>query len=103
MAHQVTIKPSDHVFTVSADETILDAALREGFPIAYGCRDGACGSCKGKVLEGQVDYGAYQSSALLDTEKTSGYALFCQAKPLGNITIECREISALKEIGRAHV
>ena len=65
---------------------------------SYGCRDGACGSCKGKLLEGRVDYGAYQSSALLDTEKTSGYALFCQAKPLSDITIECREISALKEI-----
>ena len=98
MPHQVTIKPSNHVFTAADGETILDGALREGFNIAYGCRDGACGSCKGKLLEGRVDYGAYQSSALLDTEKTSGYALFCQAKPLSDITIECREISALKEI-----
>ena len=98
MPHQVTIKPSNHVFTAADGETILDSALREGFNIAYGCRDGACGSCKGKLLEGRVDYGAYQSSALLDTEKTSGYALFCQAKPLSDITIECREISALKEI-----
>ena len=45
MPCQVTIKPSNHHYTVSGDETILDAALREGFNIAYGCRNGACGSC----------------------------------------------------------
>jgi CDP-4-dehydro-6-deoxyglucose reductase len=98
MTCQVTIKPSNHVFTVSGDETILDGALREGFPIAYGCRDGACGSCKGKVLEGRVDYGDYQEKALSDDDKKKGYALFCQAKPLTDVVIECREISAIKDI-----
>ena len=98
MPCQVTIKPSNHVFTVSGDETILDGALREGFNIAYGCRNGACGSCKGKLLDGTVDYGSYNNSALLDTDKKNGYALFCQAKPLTDVVIECREISAIKDI-----
>ncbi len=98
MPCQVTIKPSNHHYTVSGDETILDGALREGFNIAYGCRNGACGSCKGRLLEGSVDYGSYNNSALLDSEKKNGYALFCQAKPLTNVTIECREISAIKDI-----
>ena len=57
MAYHVTIKPSNHVFTVQGDESILDAALREGFVISYGCRNGACGTCKGRLLEGEVDYG----------------------------------------------
>ena len=98
MPRQVTIKPSNHVFTVAGDETILDAALREGFNIAYGCRNGACGSCKGKVLQGTVDYGVFQESALSDTDKKQGYALFCQAKPVSDVVIECREISAIKDI-----
>lgn len=98
MPCQVTIKPSNHVFSVSGDETILDGALREGFNIAYGCRNGACGSCKGKLLEGRVDYGAYQESALSDSDKQQGYALFCQAKALSDVVIECREISAIKDI-----
>jgi CDP-4-dehydro-6-deoxyglucose reductase len=98
MLRQVTIKPSNHVFTVENDETILDGALREGFNIAYGCRNGACGSCKGKVLEGRVDYGNYQESALPDADKKQGYALFCQAKPASDVVIECREISAIKDI-----
>lgn len=98
MPCRVTIKPSNHVFSVSGDETILDGALREGFNIAYGCRNGACGSCKGRLLEGEVDYGAYQSSALSDEDKEKGYALFCQAIPLSDVVIECREISAIKDI-----
>ncbi len=98
MPCQVTIKPSNHAFVVSGDETILDGALREGFNIAYGCRNGACGSCKGKLLDGRVDYGAYQDSALSDADKQNGYALFCQAKPVSDVVIECREISAIKDI-----
>ena len=98
MPCQVTIKPSNHSYSVSGEETILDGALREGFYIAYGCRNGACGSCKGKVLEGRVAYGEYQESALSETDKNNGYALFCQARPLTDVTIECREISAIKDI-----
>ena len=95
---QVTIQPSNHVYRVSGYETILDGALREGFNIAYACRNGACGSCKGKLLAGSVDYGSYNQGALLETEKQNGYALFCQAKPLTDVVIECREISAIKDI-----
>jgi CDP-4-dehydro-6-deoxyglucose reductase len=98
MPNQVTIKPSNHDFTVQDDETILDAALREGFVISYGCRNGACGTCKGKVLDGEVDYGVYQESALSEAEKRLGMALFCQARPRGDVVIECREIGATKDI-----
>jgi len=99
MPHRITIKPSNHAFeTRDEDDTVLEAALREGFVIAYGCRNGACGTCKGKVLEGTVDYGTYQADTLTETDKQQGLALFCQAKPLSDLTIECREISAVKDI-----
>jgi CDP-4-dehydro-6-deoxyglucose reductase, E3 len=98
MPCQVTIKPSNHTYSVSGYETILDGALREGFNIAYACRNGACGSCKGKLLEGAVDYGEYNQGALSDADRQNGYALFCQAKPLTDVVVECREINALKDI-----
>lgn len=98
MSHRITIKPSNHSFDASEDETILESALREGFVIAYGCRNGACGTCKGRVLEGTVDYGTYQEHALPDDEKKNGHALFCQAKPRSDLVIECREISAVRDI-----
>ncbi|MEW6314159.1 MAG: CDP-6-deoxy-delta-3,4-glucoseen reductase [Pseudomonadota bacterium] len=98
MSFQVIIKPSNHLLTVQTDETILEAALREGYGLSYGCRDGACGTCKNKVLDGRVDYGNYQKSALTDAEKEQGLALFCQARPLTDLVIECREVGAIKDI-----
>ncbi|MFP5417792.1 MAG: CDP-6-deoxy-delta-3,4-glucoseen reductase [Gammaproteobacteria bacterium] len=98
MPYQVTIQPSGHQFTVNADETVLEAALREGFSLPYGCRNGACGSCKGKVLAGELDYGKYSPNALKDAEKAQGRALFCRARPLSDLTIEAKEIGAAKDI-----
>jgi CDP-4-dehydro-6-deoxyglucose reductase len=98
MPHQVTLQPSGHRFTVDEDETILDAALREGFALPYGCRNGACGACKGTVLAGQLDYGAHSPTALKDEEKAQGRALFCRARPLSDMVIEAREIGAAKDI-----
>ncbi len=98
MPYQVTIQPSGHQFNVKDDETILDAALREGFSLPYGCRNGACGSCKGKVLSGELDYGEHSPTALKDEEKAQGRALFCRAKPLSDLSIEAKEIGAAKDI-----
>jgi CDP-4-dehydro-6-deoxyglucose reductase len=98
MSYQVTIQPSGHTFAVQDNETILDAALREGVVIAYGCRNGACGTCKGKIIAGTVDYGTYQESALTDAEKRLGMALFCQARPRSDLVIECHEVDATKGI-----
>ena len=98
MSFQVTIKPSNHQYSTPEHETILESALREGFAVPYGCRNGACGSCKGKILQGQVDYGKYQDTALSETEKLAGMALFCTARPLTDVVIECREVGAARDI-----
>ena len=98
MPFQVTLRPNNHVFGVADGETILDAALREGHVISYGCRNGACGTCKGTVLAGSVDYGTHQQSALTEAEKRLGRALFCQAKPLSDVVIECREVTAVNDL-----
>ncbi len=98
MPYQVTIQPSGHSFNVNEDETILTAALREGFALPYGCRNGACGSCKGRLLEGRVDYGQYQETALKPEERIAGRMLFCMGKALSDLVIEAREISAAKDI-----
>ena len=98
MSHRITIKPSNHSFEASDEDTVLEAALREGYVLAYSCRNGACGTCKGKVLEGTVDYGTYDDDTLPETDKQKGLALFCQAKALSDLVIECREISAVKDI-----
>src|SRR3954470_17020599 len=95
---KVTLRPSGHEFEVAEGESILTAALRQHFVLPYGCRNGACGTCKGRLLEGAVDYGVYQRKALSDEEKALGKALFCQAKPLGDVVIEARTIGAVQDI-----
>jgi CDP-4-dehydro-6-deoxyglucose reductase len=98
MPFTITIKPSNHSFTAEADETILEAGLRHGYTMPYSCRDGVCGACKGKILQGEVDYGEYQSFALSNAEKAAGAALFCKSKPKSDLVIESQEISSTKDI-----
>lgn len=97
MTFQVTVTPSGRQFSCDADETILSAALRAGVGLPYGCKNGACGSCKGKMIAGQVEHGGHQQKALSDTEEAQGMSLFCCAKPQSDITIEVREIQGSDE------
>ncbi|MFO1317452.1 MAG: CDP-6-deoxy-delta-3,4-glucoseen reductase [Burkholderiales bacterium] len=92
MTFQITIKGSDHSFACDADETVLAAAMRADLMLPYGCRNGACGTCKGKVLAGDVDFGPHQATTLTDDEKRAGFALFCCAKPRTDLVVEVREV-----------
>ncbi|HEX6529912.1 MAG TPA: 2Fe-2S iron-sulfur cluster-binding protein, partial [Burkholderiales bacterium] len=56
---KVTVQPSGQSFDVEPGEAVLSAALRQGVMLPYGCKNGACGSCKGKIVAGSVDYGHY--------------------------------------------
>ena len=94
----VTVQPSGLQFQVEEGEAVLAAALRQGLILPYGCKNGACGSCKGRIVSGTVDYGVYQRKALTDEERAKGKALFCQAKPLGDLVIEARTVGATKGI-----
>src|SRR5687768_7770431 len=98
MSYRITIQPSGNSFDMEEADTVLHAALNEGFHLPYGCRNGACGSCKGKLLHGEIDYGTYQRSALSDEERAAGFALFCVAHPRSDLVIESREIGAVKDI-----
>ncbi len=98
MTINITIKPSDKQYQADPGETVLAAALRNGLGLPYSCRGGSCGTCKGKVLEGTVDYGSFQPQWLTETEKAGGFALFCCAKPLTDLVIECDKVRELGDI-----
>ena len=98
MTFQITIEPSGHSFSIEEHESILEAALRHGYTLPYSCRDGVCGVCKGKVVQGQVDYGSHLPSTLTEAEKAVGMALFCCAKPESDLLLECNEVTAANEI-----
>lgn len=98
MSYQITVQPSGREFAAEPDETLLDAALRQGLTLPYGCRDGACGACKGKVLSGTVDHGKSQPHALKDDEKAAGLTLYCCAKAESDLVIECKQLALANDI-----
>ncbi len=95
---RVTLQPSGHSFTTDGSDSVLQAALAAGLTLPYGCRNGACGACKGKVLEGLVDHGAAEEQALSVADRAGGLALFCCAKPLSDLVLEAREVGTAKDI-----
>ena len=94
---KVRLRPSNVEFNVESEETILSAALKVGLVVPYGCKNGACGSCKASIVGGTVDYGDHQKRALSEYEKNNNGLLLCTAKPLSNIEITANLISATKE------
>lgn len=92
MSFNVTLRPSGVAFQVEPDETVLQAAIRQGVGLPYGCRDGACGSCKSHLLEGSVVLGEHQLKALSAEEEAAGYTLTCSARAQSDLVIEARTV-----------
>ncbi len=88
MIYQVLVKPSGFCFDVDEHETVLDAALRQGYFFPHQCRIGICGTCCGKIVQGNVHYAEKEIVALAPTQQEAGYALFCSAKPQSDLIIE---------------
>ena len=97
MSFQVVVEPSGKTFEINPDETILAAGLRQGVIMPYGCKNGACGSCKGVVKSGEFIQNAHQPSALTAIESANGGALFCCAQAQSNLVIEARVIAGAGE------
>ena len=94
MTFQVTVLPSERSFSTLPGEVILAAGIRQGIGLPYGCKDGACGSCKCKKLEGTVTHSPHQSKALSAEEEANGYILTCCATPHSDVVLESRQVSA---------
>jgi CDP-4-dehydro-6-deoxyglucose reductase len=97
MTFTVTVLPSGVSFSVDRDEPILAAAIRQGVGLPYGCRDGACGSCKCKLIEGRVIHGTHQAKALSPAEEEAGFTLTCRAAPQTDVVIEARTVAGAGE------
>ena len=97
MTFTITLQPAGRTFTVERDEAILPAAIRQGVGLPYGCRDGACGSCKSRLLEGRVIHGAHQLRALSVAEEEAGLILTCCATPQTDCAVQARMVPGAGE------
>jgi len=98
LSYRIHIEPSGHAFTAQADESVLDAALEHGLALPYGCRNGACRSCKGRVLEGEVHYPERDPPALTPFDTAQGFALLCMARAKTDLRVEVEEIDSEQDI-----
>ena len=90
----ITVQPSGRQFSAQSDETLLAAGIRQGVGLPYGCKDGACGSCKCKMLSGSVVHGAHQTKALSPEEESQGLVLTCCSTATSDVVLESRQVSA---------
>ena len=93
MSFNVSVLPSGRSFTADAGEPLLAAAIRQGIGLPYGCKDGACGSCKCKKLEGTVTHGTHQLKALSAQEEASGFILTCCGVAQSDVVLESRQVT----------
>lgn len=92
-AFSITILPSNRSYSADASETLLAAGIRQGIGLPYGCKDGACGSCKCKKITGTVIHGQHQTKALSDEEEANGYVLTCCATPTSDVVLESKQVT----------
>lgn len=92
MSFAVKIKPSNYVIFVEQGESVLDAAIRQGYDFPYSCRSATCATCMGKVIKGSIDYGNVEPYALDDADQEEGFALFCSAMPTSDLIIEMEDV-----------
>ncbi|MCU0958092.1 MAG: CDP-6-deoxy-delta-3,4-glucoseen reductase [Hydrogenophaga sp.] len=93
MSFSITVEPSGRSFSAEPGETLLAAGIRQGIGLPYGCKDGACGSCKCRKVSGTVEHGPHQSKALSADEEAAGFVLTCCGVAQSDVVLESRQVT----------
>jgi CDP-4-dehydro-6-deoxyglucose reductase len=88
MSAHVTIQPSGHEYTVEGNDTLLEAALRAGVSLNYGCSNGNCGECRARLISGEVKKVHAHDYVLSQAEKDAGVILMCSCAAVNDVVIE---------------
>ncbi|MCF8208646.1 MAG: CDP-6-deoxy-delta-3,4-glucoseen reductase, partial [Rhodoferax sp.] len=94
-AFTVSVQPSGRTFATLPDESVLASGVRQGVGLPYGCKDGACGSCKCRLISGSVSLGTHQEKALSAEEQASGLILTCCATAHSDLVLESKQVTEL--------
>jgi propane monooxygenase reductase component len=86
--HKVRFEPVGVDIDVEENETVLDAAFRQGVMLMHGCKEGQCSSCKSFLLDGDVQMDRYSTFALADYESDEGYVLLCRLHAYSDLEVE---------------
>jgi len=98
MAAQVRLLPSGHEFLIEGSDSILEAGLRGGLALAYGCSNGNCGKCKARLVSGQIKKIRQHDYVLTEAEKGLGYFLTCSNTAVTDVVLEADEALGSQDI-----
>ncbi|OFZ95376.1 MAG: hypothetical protein A2Z44_10615 [Betaproteobacteria bacterium RBG_19FT_COMBO_58_11] len=98
MPYNVLLQPSHHTYWVNGADSLLEAGLRAGLAMNYGCSSGNCGLCKARIVSGQVEKIRHQDFVVSEAEKNQGYVPLCSHTAASDLVIEVQEASHANEI-----
>jgi len=98
MTAHVRLLPSQHEFFVEGSDTILEAAMRAGISLRYGCSNGNCGQCKARVISGKTLTVRHHDYTFTEAEKNQNYILMCSHTAVSDLEIETQEITSARDI-----
>jgi len=102
MSAHVTIRPSGHEFFVEGSDTLLEAALRAGVSLEYGCSNGNCGECSARLISGKVMKIRAHDYVLRQDEKDAGMILLCSCAAVNDVVIEAN-VAGAHDIQEQHL
>jgi propane monooxygenase reductase subunit len=88
IVHTVRFEPLGIEMEVEEGETVLNAAFRQGISLMHGCKEGQCGSCKSRMIDGDIEMLKYSTFALPEYESETGHVLLCRAHAFSDIIVE---------------
>jgi CDP-4-dehydro-6-deoxyglucose reductase len=103
MSAHVKIQPSNHEFWLDGNETLLEAGVRSGLALNYGCTSGNCGLCKARVVSGEVRTTRHYDYVLSEAEKNMGYMLMCSCTAVSDVVVEALEASEEQDIPKQEI
>ena len=98
MTAGVRVEPSGHEYFVEGNESILEAGLKAGLHLDYGCSSGNCGSCRAQVTEGEVQQVKDHDFVLSQRERDRGDILTCCWTAVTDVVLEAHEASSAQEL-----
>ncbi len=98
MKYRVQLKTGKYSFQADSHESILDAAIRAGVPLNYGCSNGNCGLCKAQIISGTTTQLRAHDFVVRDAEKIQGHALMCSASCETDVVIDADVVEKASDI-----
>src|SRR5579871_4858900 len=96
--YTVRIEPHGRLIRVRPGHPVLEGALEAGLNLPHSCKSGHCGSCRARLLEGEVAYPHTRPLGITDDEAAAGYVLLCQARAQTDLVVEARLIASVADV-----